>query len=303
MANKKNQSNATKQQKRAQRIRKAYAISNTQSYYAMRDASKAAGRKGDPNAEFILPADKEEKKGKDYFFIMRKFDCFLMFLFLLVAVALFAISYLAIVPEYTSFAIAPDLTPEEERIATEVDGVLVDYVDKSEHFSVVDPVIGLLKRIPVVGDVLSSQETPFYDSIMTKVDIGYTNTIAGIAAEFFPIAMILFVILALIYMIKAFFGMFGKRIFKRFGLGAILMLICGAVSLFGIVAANMDVTAEALDFSGIVTILMGGISSPDPATAPTYVGGFGLLALLALPVLVLILSMFARKKVPFSIFD
>ena len=105
------------------------------------------------------------------------------------------------------------------------------------------------------------------------------------------------VIIALVLMIKAFLAMFGKRIFKCFGLGAILMLVCAGVVALGGLAflAGVDGT---LDFGAIVNVLLGSFTNPGG-----LVGGYGLLILLVLPLLVLILSMFARKKIPYSIFD
>ena len=144
---------------------------------------------------------------------------------------------------------------------------------------------------------LNFGESPLYDQMIAKVEVGMADTIAPYIILAFPVCLILYVISALIMMFKAFFGMFGKRIFKCFGLGAIFMILFAAVTAFGGLAFTTDLGAT-MAYGDIVGILTGALNG-----AGGFSGGYGLLILLALPILVLILSMFCRKKIPFSIFD
>ena len=146
------------------------------------------------------------------------------------------------------------------------------------------------------------------------------TSIAAMIFKFFPVALVLMAVTALIAAITSFLGMFNRRIFKGFGLAAIIMLVCAVVTLAaGLVAlgnynGNPQLVDEAvvsvLDFSKIGGFVMQGITGA-PATAPTdvtmmnlvFTCGFGMLILLVVPVVILVLSFFARKKVPYSIFD
>lgn len=304
-----------------QALRKKVAVNNTKRYYR----AMALGSNGGLNRpDFREHEDVKQRKGKDYFFVMRKFVCFLMFLFLLISVALYVIGFVGLVPEYTSFMTKPDYTAvveeggeeseNEENLTTLADttegeeeedeegegNIIEPDADKSVYYTMMDPIFGFIsKHLNIeLGD------SPLYNAMYANVEVGYANAIAGYIVQFFPIAMVLYIIVALVCMIKAFLAMFGKRVYKRFGLGAIIMLICAGVTLLGGVFSNMAVSAEGLDFSGIMPFIMSGISAPtDIATAPVFVAGFGLLGMIAVPVIVLLLSMLAKKKVPFSVFD
>lgn len=284
-----------------QGLRKKAAMQNTKQYYR-NYALTSDKTASEINSQFVLPADKKVKKGKDYFFVMRKFVCFLMFLLFTVSLALVVLPYLEIVPEYTAFMVEPDYTPQEEQEATEdeEEDLLVPYENQSVYYNAVDPIFGIINKY--TG--LELGESPLYNTMAAKAEVGYANAIAGYIVQFFPVAIVIFVITALICMIKAFLGMFGKRIYKGFGLGAVVMLISGAVLLLAGVFYNMEISNESFDFSGLMPFIVSTLSTPENIeTAPQIAAGFGLLGMLALPVLLLLLSILARKKVPFSIFD
>ena len=146
--------------------------------------------------------------------------------------------------------------------------------------------------------------------------------IAGMAWQYFPIVLIVGALMAVIILIISFLSLFGRRIFKGFGFMSIIMLVAGLVAFVAGLAASgnymgnpmilEDGTATSvIDFSQIMNFAMGLINGapataidPETMVEPLkLVAGYGLIIVLAIPVVMLILSFFARKKVPYSIFD
>ncbi|MFW5780116.1 MAG: hypothetical protein ACOCWI_01510 [Bacillota bacterium] len=286
------------QQRRLQLERKRKAVANRKKYY--RDKASGKKKKVDPNKKYRLEKEKRIRKGKDYFYIMRKLVCFLMFLLFAASIGLFAVGYLEITPEYTALFVEPDYTPESERLDEEGEGgELIPYEDKSEYYTTVDPIFGFIKN--TVGIDLGP--SPKYDEMAEKAEVGYADKIASIAITYYPIAMALFIITALISMIKAFFAIFGRRIYRLFGLSSIWMIIMAVVVILGGVASNTPLD-KSMDFSQVLPFITSSIIVPENVeSAPQTAAGLGLLAMILLPLLTMILSMFAKKKVPFSIFD
>ena len=92
------------------RNRQNYAIENTR---FRRKVESIEGRGGIDTEYYRLPADRKQKKAKDYFFIMRKSVCFLMFLVLLVSVAYFVLGFVKIeqIPaQYTALFVETEKT-------------------------------------------------------------------------------------------------------------------------------------------------------------------------------------------------
>ncbi len=249
----------------------------------------------DPDKKAQKQKEKRIKKGRDYFFVMRKIICFLMFLLFAACILLFVIGYINLLPEYTSLYIEPDYTPKEERII-EVDGEIIKKPDESVHFSTVDPIFGFIKKI--TGKDMGA--SPKYDLMAEKVEAGVSDMISSIAMTYYPIAIILFIVIAFISMIKAFLAMFGKRIFRLFGLSSFWMIVFALVIVIGGVASNMAID-ESLDFTQIVPFLTAALVRP--IDGPVTAAGLSLLAMIVIPISTLILSMFAKKKIPYSIFD
>ncbi|MBO5773822.1 MAG: hypothetical protein J6R44_03215 [Clostridia bacterium] len=348
-----------------------------------------------------VPVKKNRRRERDYFFIMRRGVCFVIMLLALVWVGVFAMNYLGILPEYTSFLIQPDLTPLDERLDVETgeldeDGnaIIESYVDTSAYVSFIDPIFGALKNVLGVdmgtgenGESLSA----FYDGTLLQLapetategegeevegetegdDIvaeaaGETEeevtegeegeegeadveeevvptfppqvstsvitdeareadsmtSIASMAWTYFPIVLVLGAVFAIIIFLIALFSLFGRRIYKGFGIMSIVMLLGGVAALLAGMAAMgnymgnpmllEDGTATSvIDFSQIMGFLTGALNGApataiDPETTAqplTMVAGYGLLIVLIIPIVILILSFFARKKVPYSIFD
>ena len=246
---------------------------------------------------------KRIRKEKDQFFVMRKFVCFLMAILMLVILAFFGAGAIGIdgLEEYTALYKLPDQTPMDERVSTtdpDTDEE-IPYEEQVGFVTFLDPIFGFIKHLADVelGD------SPFYDEQIAKVEAGMEDQIAPLALQWFPIAMLLFILLGLITLIKAFFGMFGRRIYKRFGLTSIVLIIFAAAMLLAGFASNLAAT-DSLDFAGIMDFVTQLFAAPvDGEALVPVVAGFGLLGLVGIPVLTLLLSLGIRKKIPYSIFD
>ena len=366
------------------------------------------------------PVQKNRRKERDYFFIMRRGVCFLIMLLALVWVGVIALNYLGIMPQYTAYLVAPDLTPLDQREDVETDQtdedgnvIIEEYVDKSVYISVTDPVFGVLKKLLnlEMKDADDNSMSPFYDSFSpaisgaeeeadadgvtdeedkdaetdgedeivaeaageedeatdgedeatdaegeegedgeegtgdeeaveedTSVKFGYVSantdidpaareedsmgTVASMAFDYAPVVLIVGAVFALVIFILAFLSLFGRRIFKGFGIMSIIMLLGGIGVLIAGMAAMGNymgypaydaegTVVSVLDFAKISDFMFGVFTgAPETALDPavdemplSLVAGYGLIALVVIPVIMVILSIFARKKVPYSIFD
>ncbi len=293
-----------KERAKTLRSRQDFAIENIAFRKKVEDVQ---GRGTLDNTYYRLPEDKKPKKTKDHFFVARKFVCFLMFLFMLVSVAFFALSYLklevipaeylAVYVDRPAVAEVPE-DGEEAEETEETEETEGKVVEAAKGTSVLDPVFGFVKYISNKFNMnIVLGESPLYDSMIVKVEVGMTDTIAQYIILGLPVAIILYAIIALVMMVKAFFGMFGRKVYKMFGLGSFLMIICGAVVALGGLTYSMDLV-DKLVYKDVLNVLLGAFQNPAGLS-----GGYGLVIMIALPLLVLILSMFARKRVPYSIFD
>ncbi len=246
---------------------------------------------------------KRIKREKDYFFVMNKGLCVIMIIFMLLTLALMSISIVGMdaIEPYTSAFKQPDLTPVEERIATTdpETGEEIPYAEQVSYIGFLDPVYGFAKAS--LG--LELGESPLYDAQVSKAELEGMDPIAAIVLVWYPVALLLFAVLVLLNLIKAFFGILGRRIFKRFGLNSILMMIMVVAFLFAGYCTNLEAGAP-LDFAGLLPFATQLFSSPvDGAGALSVVMGIGSIGLFVLSILSLLLSFGIRKKVPYSIFD
>ena len=148
------------------------------------------------------------------------------------------------------------------------------------------------------------------------------GSIASMAFNYAPIILVVGAVFAVLLIVFAFLSLFGRRIFKGFGIMSIIMLLAGlAMFVAGLAAmgnymGNPSITEDGvlvsvLDFSQLMNFAFGVFQGApatalDPATDVmplTLVSGYGMLIRLVVPVVILLLSIFARKKVPYSIFD
>lgn len=246
---------------------------------------------------------KRIKREKDHFFVMNKFFSLLMILIMLLIVVVVASSFVAIpfIEPFTAAFKHPDLTPMNERV-DEVDPEteeVIPYEEQVEYVGFLDPVFGFLKHLAGI----EIGESPFYDAGIAKVEAGMTDPIAPLVLEWYPIAVLVIMVLALLNLFKAFFGMLGRRIFKRFGLNSLIMTIMVAVILFAGFCSTLG-EADALDFTQILPFILQLFSAPvDGVGALSVVVGIGSLALLGLALIGLLFSLGIRRKVPYSIFD
>lgn len=316
------------------------------------------------------PKKRRRRKESDFFYINRKGVCFLMFVVLLIAIIVLASGVLAMVPslksnsavgmilKFTSVFQIRDMTPESEREDKEdAEGNTVTYQDKTQYVTFMELIMGSINGLTGgsseegEAEVQAEAEegegseessggfdmsTPFYDGYIAMAEAkGIADDISVTLVKFMPFALIAFLVFALWYMIKAFLGMFGKRVFKNFGLGSILMLICGATSvivaigMISIYAAEAGAESVTLQFGAIGDYFSGAFQSipadaeeaaaraqeiadaveaavaagETPPVQVPFVMGFGQIIILALPIVTLLLSFGARRKIPYSIFD
>lgn len=166
-----------------------------------------------------------------------------------------------------------------------------------------------------------SATTPTADNRHENVAGDSMFKIGTMAFTYYPLALIAGAIVALITFLLALFALFGRRIFRGFAIMSLILLVVGVFGLFaglagsGIVEGNPKKTEEdavvsIIDFSKIGEFMTGSFT-PPPVEPPEEevvgqlkaVGGVPVLALAGIPVLMLLLSFFAKKKVPYSIFD
>lgn len=146
--------------------------------------------------------------------------------------------------------------------------------------------------------------------------------IATLAFTYFPLVLAIGAVMAIIIALLAFFSLFGRRIFKGFGFMSVIMLLGGVFALIAGMAASGAIAGapsiaedgtvtSILDFNNVSAFLTQILSgAPSTALDPEVdampleiVGGYGMLIILIIPVVILLLSIFAKKKVPYSIFD
>lgn len=172
---------------------------------------------------------------------------------------------------------------------TGVDGFVASYIipgateDANINIGVIDPVLGTIKDLAKVN-----LDSNFYDCFLASKPAN-ASIITKIAVYAVPAAALLIILFALIGFIKAIVALFAKKtlsgyIKKRgFGFISIIMFLCGLImAIGGIYIANIDI-AKALDFITQKSTVMN--------------AGFGLYALIALPIITFICSCVSYKKV------
>ena len=150
-------------------------------------APRPTGQRPVPRRPEPVPVKKNRRKEREYFFIMKRGVCFFIMVFALVWLAVFALSFLKILPNFTSILIEPDRTPislREEQATDELDEdgnpIIQEYEDKSVFIGLDDMIYGsigkLLKKPQVDAD--GASKSPYYDNLMKEID-----TINGAASE------------------------------------------------------------------------------------------------------------------------
>lgn len=156
-----------------------------------------------------------------------------------------------------------------------------------------DPLFGWIKF--VAGKFNLSVElgsSEWYDGQVAKTESGMVDPIASILILAFPPFIVIYVVLALVLMVQTLicFASGDRRIFRFTGIENIILLLCGGIVLLGCFASMTEIDA-AMDFSGIVNFLLGGVTGAGGFTA-----GYGLLIMLVMPVVGFVLSFFLLEK-------
>lgn len=309
--------------------------------------------------------EKIKRKEKDYFYVMRKLPCFLIFLMCLVVFVVSSAGVInsfvelpEMVSQFTAITANRDITSLEAREAFAEDSEEEDeseYIDKSVYLSAGDMFLLSLNDF-VAMSFLSEEKLQAHASyieMLEKASEELDSEMAVMIRSFAPLALALSMIASLIAMFTSLFGVFGKRIYKGFFFVALLMIISvSGLFLSGLIDANLynyewqkemglievegvdpeddaentrivlmseedeDEETEVvlvtslLSFDGLMNFIMdGAFFSPAEteedveSTAPKFGAGFGFFALAGGAVVVLILSLFAKKRVPYSVFD
>lgn len=321
------------------------------------------------------PKDEKKKRNRkesDFFYVNRKGVCFFMFVVFLIAIIVLFSGVLGMMPslkdnaaiktvlKFTAVFQIKDMTPLSEREdTTDEEGNTVAYQDKTQYVTFVELIMGAINNITgkssaedaepeVQADEPADGEdgtesaggfdtsTPFYDGYIEMAEVkGISDNIAVTLIKFVPFALIAFAVFALWYMIKAFAALFGKRVFKNFGLGSILMIICAAttvlvaIAMISVYAAEAGAEEVTLQFGAIGDYITGLFESvpadaaeaaarlqeiadareaaiaagETPPVVVPFTAAWGQVVLLVLPVITLVLSFGARRKIPYSIFD
>ncbi|MDR3185616.1 MAG: hypothetical protein LBU04_02215 [Christensenellaceae bacterium] len=323
--------------------------------------------------------ERARRRERDYFFVMRKSVCFLIFLFCLIVFVLSSVGLVtayvptlpAVIGTYTSVYRQPDYTPQdvrdqltEEMVAaaeSELEGEeseeseesVLEYVPKDFYVSGAGVLFATLASLGVMETPPDSliPEVAFYNNTAELISAFSTesseDTMAPIASMLYSyggVVLLLNIVTSLLAMITSFLGIFGRRIFRGFALAGIIMIIT-AVVMLGIGISGLgalskpapvdpetpeavetaetdeelsedeeaeeteEAPASIIDFNNLVPFLTGGLASVPateaemPESQPSLVAGFGLLGLLAGGIFVFVFSLFAKKKLPYTIFD
>lgn len=125
-----------------------------------------------------VPVTKNKKKEKDYFFIMKRGVCFFIMLFAIIWIAVFALSFVKVAPQYTSMFVQPDRTPLDERDdvdtgEVDADGnpIINEYEDKSVYIGMDDVIFGIMAKMTKKEqvDADGNSKSPFYDEIQNEI--------------------------------------------------------------------------------------------------------------------------------------
>jgi hypothetical protein len=324
------------------------------------------------NEKQIKKLKKIKKREKDYFYVMRKFPCFLVFLFCLVVFAVsgggLITSFMempSMVNEVLAITLVPDPTPWDERDFDDdgnfYESMAVPFTAGSYLFLSLNSMFGGGEEdedgafVPALS-FLDAADVLAYEEFLLRVELisehledGFSVT----AFKFAPILLLLATVASLVAMVTSFLALLGKRIFKGFFWVGIIVLVAAvgmlSVGIIEVTAENFrmlnpdfefvreDDNSEGfasasaillsndgddddevlftslLDFNNLMPYLMNGAFAMAPETQADLENfedidyrrgaGIGFYALLGGGVLITVAGLFAKKRVPYSIFD
>ena len=161
------------------------------------------------------------------------------------------------------------------------------------YYKFSDPVYGWISYIAKLFNYdLTIGDSAWYDTQISKVETGMSDNLAAILIQAFPAAIILYVIFALTLVIKTFicWASGDRRIYRHTSIECLIMIILALIVAIGGYACTVDVNAK-MEFGNIVNYLIGIVTGTGGFTA-----GYGLLIMVALPLVGLILSFFLLEK-------
>lgn len=237
---------------------KTKAFSTSQPLSKSFDLPQSKGKGGEAYAKPVKGAIYSKKRGVAQFFIL---------LFMLVVLAVGVVGYF-------------NINAIDSYIATYVkNGVTVD---NNINIDLLDPIFGLIKKLAKL-DV----DSFYYDSYISNMS-AETDIMTKISLYAVPAAALIIIICALIGLFKSIVALCAKRqangLYKKFKFGflSIVMLLSALIILVG------GIFASGLEITLILDFILG---KTDALCA-----GYGLYALIVLPILMLILSCVIYKK-------
>ena len=202
-----------------------------------------------------------------------------------------AFSQLKILSADEDEAAEEDATGEDGEEGSEEDTAAASF--NGTLYNLGDPLFGWIKFIAgKVNFSLSLGDSPWYDAQVAKTETGMVDTLAPILIMAYPPFIVIYALLTLVLMVQTFicFASGDRRIFRFTGIENIILFLCGAIIMIGCFASATEIDA-AMDFGGIVNFLLGGVTGAGGFTA-----GYGLLIMLALPLVEFLLSFFLLEK-------
>ncbi len=177
-----------------------------------------------------------------------------------------------------------DTDPEDKQPTTTDTGV---------YYSFSDPLYGWINYIAGKFNLdLGLGDAPWYNEQLAKVDYQTTDKVVSVLILAFPAAMILYLIVALALVIKTIvcWASGDRRIYRFTWLESLIMVLLGFIVALGGYATTMP-DGEALSFGNILNFLIGGVTGAGGFTL-----GYGMLAMIGLPLIGFILSWFLLER-------
>lgn len=301
-----------------------------------------------PGTQLIPMTEKEIRKLRrahrrnlDYFYVMRRFVCFLMALFLVLYTAVIVLGIVPVTAPYTAYATLPDNTPWDVRDA-QYEETMIEYVDQTVGISAIDVIYGYINSLfdlmapaPAAsaaeeeGEEPEEEVTPpieeeaapeinYYTTYLQlmedrKSDFEPTDILFIYAFKYTPVAMAFAFIVMLVTLLKSVFALRGRKLRKAFGLAAILMFVSAAVVAVGLIGLSNAVNANPNGLNDLsqLTAFFTNVFYGAPYTVQealmypplTLVGGLLVPVMLVVPILTLIFSFFCKKRVYYNIFN
>jgi hypothetical protein len=297
-----------------------------------------------PGTELIPLTKKEIRKLKrahrrnlNYFYVMRRFVCFLMALCFIVYTVVIVLGIVPYTAPYTAYATIPDNTPLDIR-----DEVFNEtqqyYLDQSVGISAIDILYGYISSILGMGDSAANaaeeesgetEETPsatqetapkvnYYQKYLQLLEdressFEPTDRIFVFAFKYTPIAMAIAFLTMLITMFKSIFALRGRRIRQAFGLSAIILFLSAVFVAIGLIGLSNAANANPNGLNDLsqLSVFFTSVFYGAPYTVEdlliypplTLTGGLLVPVMVIVPVLILIFSFFCKKKAYYTIFN